>query len=251
MSPFHVPVVYGCAWVLAVGTYGAVLADGCSTAHKPVTIGSATVPKEVMAGLRSSVCTDCLGEHLARRGGDGQTYADERTLEGKEAPMTDENTRQGNQDATNPPPHEEDERQQQQQRQAANAAQPTQPGVPQSQPAQTGGQLGDTVGGLTSGAGEAVGGLGQGLGKAVGGIGEGLGQTLGSVGGAVGGVLGGQPAPAAPQSGQAPPPQQGAPASPAAPDLPTQLQQLAHLRETGAITEEEFQTSKAKLLSGQ
>ncbi|MGZ3677169.1 MAG: SHOCT domain-containing protein [Ktedonobacterales bacterium] len=138
---------------------------------------------------------------------------------------------------------------------------PTQPAMPAQ--LQQGAPLGNTVGGLTSGVGEAVGGLGQGVGQAVGGIGQGLGQTLGGVGGAVGGLLGGQPAPPQPAPPQqvAPQPQQpvqAAPPPPAAPapqpvpqgqsDLTAQLQQLIQLKESGALSEEEFQAAKAKLL---
>jgi hypothetical protein len=53
------------------------------------------------------------------------------------------------------------------------------------------------------------------------------------------------------QQAQAPPaaPVAAAPAA-GGPDLLGQLQQLAQLREAGALTEEEFQAAKAKLLAG-
>lgn len=66
--------------------------------------------------------------------------------------------------------------------------------------------------------------------------------------------------PQAPPEAQAPPPQAPAP-EPAAPSPPSgsgalspeamqQLEQLAQLHEEGALTDEEFQQQKAKLLAG-
>jgi Short C-terminal domain len=52
-----------------------------------------------------------------------------------------------------------------------------------------------------------------------------------------------QPAPATPD-----PPAQDAPA--VAPSMPDQLSQLAALHEQGALTDDEFATAKARLLSG-
>ena len=50
------------------------------------------------------------------------------------------------------------------------------------------------------------------------------------------------------QAQMAPPPVAPAPAAPA-PDLMAQLQQLAQLKEAGALTEEEYAAAKAKLLA--
>jgi hypothetical protein len=47
---------------------------------------------------------------------------------------------------------------------------------------------------------------------------------------------------------QAPPPPAPAPAATAAPDPIQQLTQLAALRDSGALTEEEFETQKARIL---
>ena len=50
------------------------------------------------------------------------------------------------------------------------------------------------------------------------------------------------------QAQMAPPPVASAPAA-AGPDLMTQLQKLAQLKEAGALTEEEYAAAKAKLLA--
>jgi hypothetical protein len=57
-----------------------------------------------------------------------------------------------------------------------------------------------------------------------------------------------QPAYAPPPPAYAPPPP-AAPAPAAGPDLMSQLQQLAQLKEAGALTDEEYAAAKAKLLS--
>ena len=53
---------------------------------------------------------------------------------------------------------------------------------------------------------------------------------------------------AAPPAPYAPPPQVAA--APAEDDIVAQLQQLARLRDTGILTDEEFAAAKAKLISG-
>jgi hypothetical protein len=51
------------------------------------------------------------------------------------------------------------------------------------------------------------------------------------------------------QQQAAPPPPAAAPAAPAAPDVVTQLKQLAELHDQGVLTDEEFAAQKAKLLN--
>jgi hypothetical protein len=51
------------------------------------------------------------------------------------------------------------------------------------------------------------------------------------------------------QMAQAAPPPAAPPPAAAAPDLMTQLQQLAKLKEAGALSEEEYAAAKAKLLA--
>lgn len=53
----------------------------------------------------------------------------------------------------------------------------------------------------------------------------------------------------APQQQYAPPPPEPAPVAPA-PDLTAQLQQLAQLHASGALSDEEFAAAKQKLLAG-
>ena len=47
---------------------------------------------------------------------------------------------------------------------------------------------------------------------------------------------------------QAPPPVAAAPAAPAMPDYAAELQQLAQLKESGVLTDEEFEVQKRRLL---